>query len=235
MKHQTPKQTPKNSSRNSSQKSFIEILEDQIRTDLRAEIEAEVFQRLASKSSLHAGPDLNSEASGITTQAPGRDLETWLLPRLKKTVFTSSSLAQKTYAQKGSSDPHRLNNTEQTAQTKRKSTHSNSSHSTRSVPVKYTAQTVEELCAIEFLRRHGDPNLKATFTHDELKGAWRKAALKCHPDRFAQSDTVTQARMTALFRELIAAYDLLDQNLSSHLANVATGVAAEVSATSRAA
>ncbi|RYZ66999.1 MAG: hypothetical protein EOP05_18340, partial [Proteobacteria bacterium] len=67
----------------------------------------------------------------------------------------------------------------------------------------------EQLCAIAILSRESGFTLESSFTEDQLKSAWRKAAMKTHPDRFAAEDQFKQIRMAAIFRELCEAYDLL--------------------------
>lgn len=172
---------------------FYEVLEEQIRADLRKEIEAEVRARLNEE--LPKDPQSSAKTSAFER------LETWLASHLTRPTFShQTTRAYRTYASRS----HQ--------QTPPKSEPSSQQHETV-----YEARSVEEICAIELLRRHG-ARLENRFTATELKTAWRRAALKTHPDRFTTSDAVTQTRMAAIFRELCAAYELLQETQETRLA-----------------
>ncbi len=164
-------------------KSFIEVLEAEIRADLRKEMQSEVqFRTQASAPSqgLHAA---------------GR-LESWLASHVGPITFAKPLAARKMY---GSVN----------VKAAPKATAAAAASKTRSEKPVFTASTVEEMIAVEMLTRYSSITLATSFTEDELKSVWRKAALKTHPDRFAGEDQITQMRMTVLFRELAEAYACL--------------------------
>jgi hypothetical protein len=160
-------------------KSFIEVLEDEIRTDLRKEIEAEMTGRNGER------------APSAAVHAAGR-LETWLASHVGPVTFKTAKKnaygAPKARAKAPVAAIHAIS---------------------ASSPRVFTATTPAELFALELLNRQSPIALNISFTEDELKSVWRKAALKTHPDRFAAADQITQTRMTVLFRELATAYEIL--------------------------
>ena len=162
-------------------KSFIEVLEAEIRADLRKEMQSEVqFRTQASAPS-----------QGL--HAAGR-LESWLASHVGPITFAKPLAARKMYGSVNVKAAPKAT----AAATK-----------TRSEKPVFTASTVEEMIAVEMLTRYSSITLATSFTEDELKSVWRKAALKTHPDRFAGEDQITQMRMTVLFRELAEAYACL--------------------------
>ena len=169
-------------------KSFFEVLEEQIRNELREEIRKE----LASEQ--HGGPRRPSPETAVASGAMGR-LETWLSTRLAPQRFARQGDARRAYGTPAGRKPV-----------------SETRHST---PIALTgerrfhASSSEEHLALELLRKYGEPRLTNEFTLTEIKSAWRRAALKTHPDRFSQADVITQARQGALFRELCDAYEIL--------------------------
>ena len=170
-------------------KSFIEVLEEQIRQDLRAEVEAEVraeftkSQGPAAKTSPTASSDLVGRFESI------------LASRVGQTVFSKVGLGKQAYGTKPAPAPK-----------------AQPQPAAPTTEPSFTAKTVEQLCAIEMIKRHSDARLGTTFTFRELKSAWRKAALGTHPDRFAGADEITRMRATVTFRELVEAYELLSNS-----------------------
>ncbi len=179
-------------------KSFIEVLENEIRADLRKEIEAAVAARYGSTPLATQGSTIE-RAPSAAIHAAGR-LETWLASHVGPITFKSN----KTYA-KNAARPA----TDTAAKTDAASAPASVSVLTKLADRTFTATTAKELVAIEALNRQSPSPLSPTFTEDELKAVWRKAALKTHPDRFASADQITQIRMTVHFRELVAAYEVL--------------------------
>ena len=181
-------------------KTFFEVLEEQIRSELRSEIEAEIHSQLRAKLGQVAPA---GQETGTVRQASsdltGR-LETWLATRLETTVFASRAAGAKAYG----------------GQPKAGKTGATSAQPVRALtgqtPAKaqdlFKPEAIADLCAAELLRRYGG-RLGEEFSEGQLKTAWRKAALQTHPDRFAQSDAITQARMAIAFRELCNAYEQL--------------------------
>lgn len=176
-------------------KSFIEVLEAEIRADLRKEIEAEVLARLGGAA--HASTGRPSTLESRETQAAGR-FETWLAANVGPITFNRKQTAQARYTgqpRAKTAEPRTTATPAPTAQP--------------AAPTRFHATTAADLFAIEILNRQSPTALGASFTEDELKAVWRKAALKTHPDRFVGSDAITQTRMTVLFRELAEAYETL--------------------------
>lgn len=179
-------------------KSFIEVLEAEIRNDLRQEIEAEVLNRygLAGTAKGPAAEQVGSAA----VHAAGR-LETWLASNIGRTTFNRNQAAARSYNVKPAARPATFSSTP--------SAKSETASKAKTASPMFTAETAEQLCAIAILSRESGIELAASFSEDQLKSAWRKAALKTHPDRFASEDQFKQMRMAAIFRELCEAYDLL--------------------------
>ncbi|MES2854376.1 MAG: J domain-containing protein [Bdellovibrionota bacterium] len=174
-------------------KSFIEVLEEQIRNDLRKDIRSEVEAEVRAEFGRKENP---ARATGPVDMA-GR-LESLLATRVGKSIFSKAGLGKQAYASKMKTKP---------------STQEPVQKTTTAAPLskepRFTAKTVEQLCAIEMIKRHSVLSLGSTFTVKELKSAWRKAAMATHPDRFASSDEITKMRATVAFRELAEAYELL--------------------------
>ena len=176
-------------------KTFFEVLEEQIRSELRSEIEAEIHSQLRAKLG-QVGQDAGT-VKAATGDLTGR-LESWLATRLETTVFASRAAGAKAY---GASPAKAGKTSAQPVQALTGQTPSKAQD-------QYKPESIADLCAAELLRRYGG-KLGEEFTEGQLKTAWRKAALQTHPDRFAQSDAITQARMAIAFRELCNAYEQL--------------------------
>lgn len=170
-------------------KSFMEILEEQIRADLRSEIEAEVRASLAKSTE----PELARPARAFGAT------ETWLAANVAKSFFAQRGVGRKAYPPP---PPRVREQTQERARTER--------NRKSSAGPRRSAKSVEELCALELLNRHSGLSLPLEFDSSQLKGAWRKAALKTHPDRFAETDAVTTAQMNVLFTEITRAFELLE-------------------------
>jgi hypothetical protein len=191
-------------------KSFIEILEEQIRTDLRREIEAEVRSELQNELRRETlGQEKTQSHSAPCHSEPVMPTE-WLLHSLGKTFFGSLATAQKTYQK-----AYQAKATTQAAHQeihhapRAKATAPGQLQSLNSEAQRYSPKTLEEICALELIRRTSSVSIGDSYTEGELKTAWRKAARKTHPDLFAQADQVTQMRMSVLFRELAEAFEHL--------------------------
>jgi hypothetical protein len=179
-------------------KTFIDILEDQIRQDLRAEIRKEIEQELKEAGMLREDFEAGSAASTTSASSMSARVETWLTANIGKTVFGRSQQARQAYR---SAHPHRGAQPQPPPPPK------------PSQEPAFTPQGVEDLMAAEIIRRQSGVKLAATFTENELKSAWRRAALKTHPDLYSQADAVTQAKAHAHFQELVAAYERLQAAL----------------------
>lgn len=206
-------------------KAFYEVLEDQIRSDLRKEIEAEVRARLADEFRKSGSPNQdptpdteNGTNNGTRNKATAFErLETWLASHVQRPAFASNARASQTYHAGYAGSKANRPRTEAQNEAAAHTDHKNPTvKESRTEPV-YEVKTVEELCALELLRRHG-AQVDNRFTASELKTAWRKAALKTHPDRFMTSDAATQAKMAATFREISEAYDRLQSAFDTPLA-----------------
>ena len=182
-------------------KSFIEVLEEQIRTDLRREIEAEVRSEIQKERRQQTSGATKTQDRAAFHSEPIMPTE-WLLHSLGKTFFGSSTTAQKTY-QKAYQAKATTQAAQQASQTK------SPSPAQPQEPQRYSPTTLEEICALELIRRTSGVSIADPYTESELKAAWRKAARKTHPDLFAQGDQVTQMRMSVLFRELAEAFEHL--------------------------
>jgi hypothetical protein len=167
-----------------TEKSFFEVLEEQMRTEIRAELEREFAAKQMSTK------PVNGEI--FRADAKAGQFQTWVAAHIEKTYFTPST--KKAY---GSPTP----------KTARSQTRAE--QKTTASPRPARELTLEQLVSLELVRRHSGVFIEENFTESELKGAWRKAALKTHPDRFENADQITQARAAALFRELTGAYECL--------------------------
>ncbi|RYZ72472.1 MAG: hypothetical protein EOP05_10965, partial [Proteobacteria bacterium] len=182
-------------------KSFIEVLEAEIRNDLRQEIEAEVLSRYGIKAEGSALGPVADQVGSAAIHAAGR-LETWLASNMGRTTFNRNQAAARSYNVK----PAAASKATTTATSTKESAPKTAAP--KASPL-FNAETAEQLCAIAILSRESGFTLESSFTEDQLKSAWRKAAMKTHPDRFAAEDQFKQMRMAAIFRELCEAYDLL--------------------------
>lgn len=187
-----------------AEKTFYNVLEEQIRRDLRQEIRAEVEAQLRAER----GP--KQETSSFNPNASHMErVETWLATHVRKTFFKRSP-SQKAY---GSTNAHPNNARSTSTRPLNGTTTPPDATSSAHSSFVYTATDIEELCALELFRRQG-VKIGDSFTENEIKMAWRKAALKTHPDRFAQEDAIVQAQMNAIFRSLCEAYKLLEKKVS---------------------
>ena len=168
-------------------KSFIEVLEAEIRADLRKEIEAEVQARYGRTPGV-----ICEQAPSAAVHAAGR-LETWLASHVGPITFARTAGARKVYG----------------APAKCAAAILPMSPKIEVDSCFFTVTTATEFFAVEILNRQSPLKLTPTFTEENLKSVWRKAALKTHPDRFTGADEITQTRMTVLFRELVEAYETL--------------------------
>jgi hypothetical protein len=192
-------------------KSFIAILEEQIRDQLRAEIRSEIRSEIRAeieaetrKKSDHlatTGPAATSAAASAADR-----LATWLTANIDQVHFSSRKQARTGYA---SHQPH---HSEKTQAAPRPAESAKSAKSISDPMAKVTS--VEDLVRVELLRRNG-AKLGDSFTRSELKAAWRKVALKTHPDRFTGADHATQLRTAAIFREVASAVADLEESLFS--------------------
>lgn len=182
-------------------KSFFEILEDQLRKDLRAEIEAEVRAEMGKnkKTSQHPYQD-----AAFQTQMASGTAESWLVSHLGKTLFSRRKEARRAYQVRPTARPQTTVVNQSVDRT-----------IAREVEPSIHLSAAEDLIAIEFLRRHSGVRIGATLTRSELKQAWRKAALKTHPDRYTEADTITQTRMKAIFQEICTAYERIENHFNS--------------------
>ena len=179
-----------------TEKSFFEVLEEQMRNEIRAELERE----FTAKQKASKPVDLAEAKAG--------QFQTWIASHVEKTYFTPS--AKKAYgstARKGQEAPR-------------------ASAAPRSQTRPSRELTLEQILSLELVRRHSGVFLEENFNESELKSAWRRAALKSHPDRFEGADQITQARATALFRELSKAYECLQQVVAPADQKTATNAAA---------
>lgn len=181
-------------------KLFYEILEEQLRSELRKELEAEIRAELEARP--RTSPTADQSELLKHEGARGR-IETWLATNVKQTTFA---------ARRPGFQGYRI----ETARPKAQYVAQPKAEKEPELKIepRYQATSIEDLCRLELLRRNG-ARIADAFTEHELKTAWRKAALKTHPDRFAQADHATQLRMSALFRELAEAYDVLSMRLAS--------------------
>lgn len=181
-------------------KSFIEVLEEQIRLDLRKEIEAEVRASFAKEMANEArGPEPQTTAPS----SPKERLDGWLSVHLKRFSFQHQA----------ASSPYPRRTPPPTPQGSKSP---ETSPPQQASPPRSQAQTFEELCALELLRRHSGGKLPECFSEAELKSAWRHAALKTHPDRHIGENHSVQAQAAALFRELQLAYTVLSETFIAH-------------------
>lgn len=182
-------------------KSFFEILENQLRKDLRAEIEAEVRAEMSKNQNTNRHPYRDGT---LQAQAASGTAESWLASHLGKTLFSRRQEARKAYQSKPIARPQATVVNQSANQSV-----------DRSVEPSIHLSTTEDLVAIEFLRRHSGIKINETLTRSELKQAWRKAALKTHPDRYIEADSITQARMKAIFQEICTAYERIESHFNS--------------------
>jgi hypothetical protein len=192
-------------------KSFIEILEQEIRKDLREEIETQVRKEMQAekRQAPHAYSYASEQDSGHTPESKvAEGLETWLAANVEKIFFPRAQAARHSYKSSAPKSSASKSSAAKPSQPT-SSTSMTPDLGTSSVQ-RRSAKTFEAACAFELLKRHSGVGMPEAFSMMELKGAWRKAALKSHPDRFAQSDQVTQARAAALFRELASAFEILE-------------------------
>lgn len=200
-----------------------------MRADLRKEIEAEIRAEVTNRAASPSERPAHTLHSA--TAAHGR-LGAWLASHMErpKINFTRK---EATFAYRPSPGPTRTSAAESHSQTtdaphKHHQRHYERHHrleqgATNEPPVstplghkptaakepRITLDNVENLIAAELIRRHSGCQFGETLSRSELKSAWRKAALKTHPDRFCQADPTTQARMNLVFSELTKAYDQL--------------------------
>jgi hypothetical protein len=170
-------------------KSFIEILEGQIREDLREEIRAEL------EAEMRIGkPSGTPERAKAST--PGEISETWLAANVSKSFFQRTKTATNFYRQAAEPTPRIEKPAAAAPEPKRQG------------PTQ-RAVTTEEIVAVELIERASNAKLGHVFSEVMLKSAWRKAALRTHPDRHTTSDRETQKRMSDTFAQLAVAYDTL--------------------------
>ncbi len=154
-----------------------------MRTDLRREIEAEVRAELKAEAT-PARPE------AIRNERLADRLETWLAANVGRVSFARRPAYDAPKSKPASPPPPKV-------------------ETPRAAEPTVRATTVEDMCALELLLRVSGSKLQSEFTASQLKGVWRRAALKTHPDRFANEDRLVQMQKAALFRELASAYEHL--------------------------
>ncbi len=164
-------------------KSFLDILEEQIRAEVRKELEQELdFQTPQAPGSRGTSVETNL----TDTQVLQMDL--WLSSHLDHSRLSGSVRGQSAYRPLKPVQP----------EGKR-----------QAAPERRVSLTPQHSVALELICRFAEVVTPKSLTFSELKSIWRRAALKTHPDRVSQTDAVTQARATAIFRELSEAHDIL--------------------------
>ena len=187
-------------------KSFVEILGEAIEKDLRAELRRELEAELKSSS----GETKASQASSQTNAHTHAYFETWLAANATQSTFNSAPKAKSAYGtSKRPESPKQKTETASQTATQEKQ---------EPAEAVITLSLMEDVCAAELLARHSGIDL-SKLTESKLKNAWRKAALKTHPDRYSQADQVTQARMSTQFRSLSEAYERLMCTVRSQAAH----------------
>jgi hypothetical protein len=175
--------------------SFIEILVDQIRDQVREEVIQELGHAQASGS-----------ASGAT-EAPSAALhqasqvELWLSLNFQPRVSVKRAYGAKTQAarptlQLASQAPAPAHEPEPKTESRG------------------CVTTVEQFLALDFFNREGS-SLMTSFTESEFKAAFRKLALRLHPDRHMQSSIEEQTSCTERFARLTECADILANTLKS--------------------
>jgi hypothetical protein len=182
-------------------KSFFEVLEQQIRTDLRAEIEAEVRDQYARQAA--------KRPAG--TEAAQARLNIWMASATEHKIHAQRTSGHKAYSSGNSSQA-------KAASHKKSASHDSpnlkiTKPESQQIPANEVKRKVEQpelLVSLELLNRYSGGVLNESFTRTDLNRAWRKAAFATHPDRFGQSDLISQTRAKALFCELAKAFDSLE-------------------------
>jgi hypothetical protein len=70
-----------------------------------------------------------------------------------------------------------------------------------------------DIAALEFFRRNG-VGLNSGFAAEELKSAYRKLALKFHPDRHVDGDELTRTRFAEMFHQVTEQTKRLSRHVS---------------------
>lgn len=174
-------------------KSFLEILADELRQEVRQELRDEVRQQLEEEARAKSQRDSQAGArrndSAKVERGLSDQMDIWLRTHFDSVNVSKAGLGRKAYARPQTARPRE--------------------ESSRNAEARVRIDSADALFALELLRRHGGVDLGHELTLTELKAAWRRAALKTHPDRFAQDDVIAQARAAARFAELSEAYEML--------------------------
>lgn len=209
--------------------SFMEALE----AELRKEIQAEFEESNQAKSEFTSESKLKSQ-SGCSAY---ERLELWLnarvSPRVGETSRPAAFSGYRTQAKLksehvGSSEPvsARARVSEAVAEAVAAahefvSTAANEFVSAQTEPKSVSHNLdVMDIAALEFFRRNG-VSLKESFDESDLKSAYRKLALKFHPDRHTGADEVTRARCNEMFTQATEQTKRLSRHLNSTSASAA--------------
>lgn len=174
--------------------SFVEILREEIEKELRSEIRKELEAELKSSTNPTHSPSQ-------TAPHPHAYFETWLAANATQATFNSAPKAKAAYGSSKRREQPTQETAKQTAQDFPR-------EQKETAEVVFSLSQPEDICAAELLARHSGVDL-SKLTEGKLKTAWRKAALKTHPDRYTDADQLTQSRMSAQFRSLSEAYGRL--------------------------
>lgn len=201
-------------------RSFYEILEDQLRSELRAEIESELRTQLSAELSTEWRAEHSAEGrtAASKTSLPHEQLESWLLQNVGIHPIAQRKKSSQAYGMSSirKSKPDAAIELPDRFASRRVETHQAESAAATKAPAARLLSTLhfklttEDQFAIELLERESGCALGAELTVASLKRAWRQAALKSHPDRFAECSDALKCEKAALFRLLADSYHRLE-------------------------
>lgn len=189
--------------------SFIDVLAEELRKDLRDDMKEKIRDEVRSELIREFGLS-EAEARASNEIPPGpvsarERLELWLSANLSIGASRASNVRAATRPARGYQNETRRNEVPKSAPIQ------NRSESPKAEPRKAHLLDVEDTAAIEFFRREGC-ELSTDFTVGELKTAYRKLALKLHPDRHSGDDEVARRRWDLRFQQLVAVTERLTRH-----------------------
>ncbi len=177
--------TAKAGGRPGFQSNFMDVLAEELRKDLRADVRAELLAELGLEPAAAARELFPSPATSARER-----LDLWLSAKFGAKSMGAAKTAR-SYPKTAAHEDPRPGKAATGARP-----------ATDEGPRTTHALDAEDHAALEFFRREGRP-LTDDYTEFELKAAYRKLALKLHPDAHAGEDERDRHRWAARFQQLV--------------------------------
>lgn len=185
-------------------RNFMEILEAELRKEIREEIRQEVLRELG----LGSEEDVRTQTTPHPTTEPSPSAAVSARERLELWLST-------TFAAPKSAPPRRPYRMRPNTSSTQPSESPQQTETEATIRLRrHHDLDAQDIAALEFFRRHGSV-LTHDFSEDELKSAFRRLALKFHPDRHASASDAERKEFGALFQDTLTQTRRLERHFDS--------------------